>query len=244
MQQRIKTSNVVCNIIDYKFRYLDHGGADKRQAMTNRGEFYVWKKCDVSWRTIRKHWQENKYGAGFLYVSEKLGLNFSPPSIDVGTEEFTQTLCRQAEDVEFIRKFFGTCAYVSEKISHYPEHESEDDDDDPLFPAIPLSVEASRPQTRPLSPHDKDLMSRFEDEKADMRNDLRDPDTHLKSRKIELPIGYHPFVLKFFADFAIPPAVQSCASPVWQTDDDPKVRFGDHRHELPADRTSRPHSRP
>jgi hypothetical protein len=175
VQQRIKISNVVCNIIDYKFRYLDHGGADKRQAMTNRGEFYVWKKFDVSWRTIRKHWQESKYGAVFLYVSEKLGLNFSPAPIGVASEKFTQTLYRQAQDVASIRKFFGTCAYVSEKISHYPKQESEDDDDDP-FPAIPLSVERIRPQADPLSPHDLDLMSRFESEKVDMRNDLRDRD--------------------------------------------------------------------
>ena len=71
----IKISNVVCNIIDYKFRYLEHR-CRKRGAMTNRGEFYVWKKYDASWRTIRKRWQESKYGAVFLYVSEKLGLTF------------------------------------------------------------------------------------------------------------------------------------------------------------------------
>jgi hypothetical protein len=183
VQQRIKTSNLVCNIIDYKLRYLEHGGDDKRQAMTNRGEFYVWKKYDVSWRTIRKHWQEGKYGAVFLYVSEKLGLNFSPAPIGVASEKFTQTLCRQAHDVASIRKFFGTCAYVSEKISHYPKHESEDDDDDP-FPAIPLSVERIRPQTQPLSPHDLDLMSQFEQEKVDMRNDLRNRDALAKSRKL------------------------------------------------------------
>jgi hypothetical protein len=172
VQRRVKTSSTVCDMIDYKFRYLDHGGADKRQAMTNRAEFYVWKKDGVSWRTVRDRWGESKYAAVFLYVSEKLGLQFSPTPISVASDKFTQTLCRQAHGVESIRTFFATCAYVSEKISHYAKHESEDDDDDP-FPAIPLSVKRIRPQTLPLSPHDLDLMSRFEEEKVDMRNDMR-----------------------------------------------------------------------
>lgn len=172
VQQRIKISNAVCDIIDYKFRYLDHGGMDKRQALTNRGEFYVWKKEKISWRTIRKRWEESKYGAVFLYVSEKLGLKFAPAPVDVTPEKFVQDLYRRAHDLAFIRKFLGTCAYVSEKISHYPKHESEDDDDDP-YPAIPLSVGRIRPRTQPLSPGDLELMSRFEEEKVDMRNDLR-----------------------------------------------------------------------
>ena len=51
VQQRIKISNAVRDIIDYKFRYLDHGGVDKRQALTNRGEFYVWRRESVGGRS-------------------------------------------------------------------------------------------------------------------------------------------------------------------------------------------------
>jgi hypothetical protein len=37
IRKRQKTAQTVCEMIDYRFRYLDHGGLDKREANSQRG---------------------------------------------------------------------------------------------------------------------------------------------------------------------------------------------------------------
>jgi hypothetical protein len=45
----------VCKMIDYRFRYLNHGGTDRKQANISHSEFYRWiTGPTLSWRKIRE----------------------------------------------------------------------------------------------------------------------------------------------------------------------------------------------
>ena len=75
LSERIKRAETVCKMIDYRFRYLDHGGADRQQANIIHSEFFRWKSDPkLSGKTIRQRWSRNRRNAVFLYVSEGLRL--------------------------------------------------------------------------------------------------------------------------------------------------------------------------
>jgi hypothetical protein len=165
MYQRIKIAETVCQMIDYRFRYLDHGGTDKKEANISHGEFYRWKKKDpeLSYKTIRQRWSQSKQSAVFLYVSEYLGLRLSPRFRRMGY--FFGGLEKDAADSRYIRRFFGTCAYVSEKL----QGDGDDTENSENDVRIPASLRRLRPKTEPLSQADRENMSCYKTERDEMR---------------------------------------------------------------------------
>jgi len=144
LNDRIKDAETVCRMIDYRFRYLDHGGSDRRQADISHSEYYCWKtKPVVSWKTIRKRWSKNKVSAVFLYVNEKLGFRLSPNFDGVGF--FSRDISKDAMALDHMRQFFGTCAYVSEKL-----YDDEAIEDRHKIVRIPKNIARVRPETNPL----------------------------------------------------------------------------------------------
>jgi hypothetical protein len=162
IQKRRGNAKTVCEMIDYRFRYLDHGGADKQQANIVHSEFYRWKDkgSPLSCKTIRSRWSDNKASAVFLYVSEELDFQFQPRRIRRG--EFLERLSEEAADLQDIRNFFGTCAYVAEKI-----HGSDSDD---AAVHIPASVRRLRPKTNPLSDEECERMRDYKQRYEEMRS--------------------------------------------------------------------------
>jgi hypothetical protein len=159
IDRRIETVETVCEMIDYRFRYLDHDGSDKRLANISHGEFYRWKRAPkLSYKTIRERWKKNRRSAVFLYVSEKLGLRLCPrfKALIFGGASTDATKIRR------IRRFFGICAYVSEKLRE--DHADIEDD-----VQIPKSVRRVRPTTEPLSDSDIQSMSSYRAERDTMR---------------------------------------------------------------------------
>jgi hypothetical protein len=171
LHDRIKDAETVCRMIDYRFRYLDHGGQDRRQADISHSEYYCWKtKPVVSWKTIRQRWSKNRMSAVFLYVNEKLGLRLSPNFDGVGF--FSREISMDATALYHMRRFFGTCAYVSEKL-----RDDEAIDGSRKIVRIPKNVARVRPQTDPLPPSVLEMMQQsYPSEVKKMRRDVAERD--------------------------------------------------------------------
>jgi hypothetical protein len=171
LNDRIKDAETVCRMIDYRFRYLDHGGQDRRQADISHSEYYCWKtKPVVSWKTIRQRWSKNRMSAVFLYVNEKLGLRLSPNFDGVGF--FSREISMDATALYHMRRFFGTCAYVSEKL-----RDDEAIDGSRKIVRIPKNVARVRPQTDPLPPSVLEMMQQsYPSEVKKMRRDVAERD--------------------------------------------------------------------
>jgi hypothetical protein len=76
---RDEVAETVCRMIDYRFRYLDHGGLDRQQANISHSEFYRWKRePKISWKTIRDRWSKSRTSAVYLYVTKRFHLDVSP----------------------------------------------------------------------------------------------------------------------------------------------------------------------
>jgi hypothetical protein len=152
LSERIERAETVCKMIDYRFRYLDHGGTDRHQANISHSEFFRWKSGpDLSWKKIRERWSRNRRNAVFLYVSEGLGLRLSPSFEGVGF--FASDISKDAESRNHICRFFGTCAYISEILRG--EEGGVDD------VGIPTTVKRVRPQTDPLSESERQKMESY-----------------------------------------------------------------------------------
>ena len=70
LAERRKRSETVCEIIDYRFRYLDHGGADKRQGNLSHGFHFRYANPNykLSGKTIKNRWSANR-DSRFSYTS-------------------------------------------------------------------------------------------------------------------------------------------------------------------------------
>jgi hypothetical protein len=69
--ERRKEAETVSEMIDFRFRGLDHKTLDAKQSNISRSEFYRWHEHSsgrLSWRTIRTRWKESRDSAPFLYV--------------------------------------------------------------------------------------------------------------------------------------------------------------------------------
>ena len=159
LHDRRRETDVVCDIIDYRFRYLEHGGERKQDANISHGQFYRWKKNGESGRTIRNRWSNNKDSAIFLYVNERLDSFMTPPEID--KDDFIQAISAQANDHTRTNAYFGICRYIAETLSGSDPNEQ--------VIQIPSSVQSVRPNTPPLSETELKWMENYSSESGEMR---------------------------------------------------------------------------
>lgn len=156
--ERRKRSETVCEIIDYRFRYLDHGGTDKRQGNLSHGLYfrYADTKQKLSGKTIRTRWSANKESAIFLYVSERLGPCFFPPALE--SKNFVDEIAKQAANQSEIKLFLSRCAYVADVLK-----------DDATRKRL-AGIEPIRPATNPLSTEELGRMWNYKEGIAEVRN--------------------------------------------------------------------------
>jgi len=166
LQKRFAQCITVYESMDYRFRYLDHGGRNRRDGNISHGQYYHWKartnkkgNPSPSGKTIRTRWSKNKASAVFLYVSEKLGGSFRPA--DIRQSDFLERIQEQADDLTKIKTFFGNCAYVAKVLR------GSDPTDEPI--QIPDSVDIVRLDTEPLSEAERDRMASYGAEYEKMR---------------------------------------------------------------------------
>jgi hypothetical protein len=159
LKKRFDTSETVCQMIGYRYRYLAHGGTNSREANISHSEVYRWKgpTNKLSWKTIRSRWQANKQSAVFLFTSENY--DFRPPP--VLTMGFLGTLSHEAADTKRILKFFGYAAYVQEMLNAAQPGSSN--------VIIPSTVKRIRPPTRPFSDEERNRMLDYASDRHKMR---------------------------------------------------------------------------
>ena len=113
-----KRASTVADLLAYRFRYLAHGGTDQRMTSLNRAFVFQSKAKDSpSGSTLTRRWNDFKYSSIFLYASRSLGLGFIPH--DPRSPDFLVNLKRRSEDTDFMARFFGTCAYISDTLNPY-----------------------------------------------------------------------------------------------------------------------------
>jgi hypothetical protein len=159
IRKRRETAETVCEMIDYRFRYLEHGGLNKQEANISHSEVYVHASRKLSGRTIRSRWSNNKDSAVFLYVSEKHDFRFYPPGIR--RRAFLDTLSKEVADLPKIRRFFGACAYVAERIDG-PNSKT-------TTIRIPACIERLPPTTTRLSEEERLCVSDYKTKYQEMR---------------------------------------------------------------------------
>ena len=163
LSKKKKESEAVCEIMDYRFRYLDHDGKDKGLANLSHGYFFRWKAPKRKYyggRALRNKWSNTKNSSVFLYASERLGPSFFPPKIT--DTHFIDEISARAADLPSLRRFFGVCAYVAETL--------QDSDPDDVSLQIPQSIERVRPNTLPISPEEQERMKDYNEKIDEMRN--------------------------------------------------------------------------
>jgi hypothetical protein len=160
---RCKTAETVSEMIDFRFRGLDHNTLDAKQFNISHSEFYRWREHpggELSWRTIRARWKANRSSAPFLYVSEMFGPKFSPPLFD--TLRPTKPLLEGTPSQEQIREFVGKSLYVAEKINAHVFDEYNG--------MKSLALPPIRPKTSALSNTELDKMNFYKKYREQMRN--------------------------------------------------------------------------
>jgi hypothetical protein len=152
----------VCEIIDYRFRHLDHGG-DASKGTITYGQVYRTKEPGkaISYKTLKRRWSQNRASAEFLYVSEKLGVSLRPPALR--RKAFVDRISAQAANKEYLQRFFGQCAYVI-KILHGQKAEQHQ-------PQVPASIKPIQPSTSPLGPEEIARVSNYKEESRRMKNE-------------------------------------------------------------------------
>jgi hypothetical protein len=102
----------VADLLDYRYRYLDHGGTDLKLA--NISHAYVFRFNDrqggrrLSGSTIRDRWKLQKQSAVFVYVSKKTNFEFFPPK--VAAKSFLDRLTHEVSNHSALTTYFGKCA--------------------------------------------------------------------------------------------------------------------------------------
>ena len=161
--ERRKAVETVYEMIDFRFRALNHKTLTANQSNVSRGEFYRWHEHpagELSWRTIRSRWKDNRSSAPFLYVSEKFGPSFYPPLFD-GVRP-TKAIIEGTPGRSQVRRFVGMSLYVAETIvsdllSEYDGMKT-------------LAVPRIRPKTSALSTGDLAKMEYYKEKRDEMRN--------------------------------------------------------------------------
>lgn len=149
--------DTVCDMIDFRFRAVEHGALTSKKANISAGELYVCRKQDAAkrtWRTVRKRWKNLKQSAPFLYASERLGFHFLPPQLEGDDLELDRV--NRAK----LRHFLRTAAYVASKIEHVDEDNWSEE----------LRVAPKAPKTAPLRPDQLEFMRNYNELVREMRS--------------------------------------------------------------------------
>ena len=160
--ERHKAAETVSEMVDFRFRGLDHKTLDAKQSNISRSEFYRWhehSRGPLSWKTIRTRWKESRDSAPFLYVNEKVG-GIGLPRFD--PKRPAPTLLDAVPNQQTIQKFIGMSLYVAETIDarileDYPELRQ-------------LNVPRLRPKTLAFSETDLAKMNFYREKRDEMRN--------------------------------------------------------------------------
>jgi len=158
----LETVGTISELMDYRFRYLDHGGVDKRLSNISHAWVYFWKgdigRGKISPSTIQARWKAHKDSSIFVYVSEKhmqKDYEFSP--LLLYNADFAEAVLKEIDDQERLLTYLGKCAYVAEMLGAADGKETTA----ALFPPA-VELPRVRPTTEPLSADDLERFSNYQ----------------------------------------------------------------------------------
>jgi hypothetical protein len=148
--KKLADLEIVADLLDFRFRYLDHGGAMKNGNIIHGHVFRWWQGRTasmprISRDSIQKRWKDNKISAIFAYTAQKLGPQFGISPL--AGNRFTATLIAEANNTEKLKRYFGMCRYVAHTLNDqgvircFPSEE--------VLPPV-------RPETLPIEPQTLD----------------------------------------------------------------------------------------
>jgi hypothetical protein len=149
-EKRLADLHIVADLLDFRFKYLNHGGI-KRNGNIIHGHVFRWwqgrtpsdlpSMPGISRDSIQKRWKNNKMSAIFVYTAQRLGPQFGiNPLAD---NRFTATLIAEANNTEKLKRYFGKCRYVA--------HTLNDRDVTRCFPSEEV-LPCVHPETLPIEP--------------------------------------------------------------------------------------------
>ena len=117
-----KKARAAAKIVDFSYRFSKHLAGTKYPRRSNPGgveaaKYVVRNDCEpaISKSTIKNHWREYQSSAIFLYLLLKQGFDLRPDRI--GSKHFLDTLLRQVDDVDMLRKYFSAYQVVHSALS-------------------------------------------------------------------------------------------------------------------------------
>jgi hypothetical protein len=158
---RAKANMTVAQLVDYRFRFLDQGGVNVQ--MANAAHAYVFRWNDkaegrvLSGKTIRTRWTAGQEGAVFIYVSLIHRFQFTPRRL--AAKRFLEGLRAEASRPKRLRRYFGMCAYVAERL--YTS--TREADILGCFPSAEV-LERIHPETEPLSDEELKRLDNYKED--------------------------------------------------------------------------------
>jgi hypothetical protein len=150
LAKRRKKARIAAELMDYRLRYAQHGGADGHGTNRHAIFFKWWPTYDVpgkrgatpknkseTTKTLNRYEKMFRHSAIFIYLNEMRGFSQIPEFGDA-SGDFVTPLRRAATNVDELRRFFGAYAYVAETI------------EDPML-IVPDTVPRVRIQTAPFT---------------------------------------------------------------------------------------------
>ena len=130
MNIRYAENEAVADMIDYRFRYLDHSrNPDSRTANISHAQVYRWRAtkpgASVAGKAIRTRWATSKTSAVFIYANYRLRQCMCPALLF--PRDPLRNLREQASDTALMQRYFGVCAYVAEKLNEYGKNDQSED---------------------------------------------------------------------------------------------------------------------
>jgi hypothetical protein len=105
-----KDTGIVTAMVDYQFRYFDHGGSDEQLANLNHARFYIYKFRTpiIRGKLSKQAWRHHKRSSLFLYVNEKHDFGLWPSREALDYNDFVWRTALS---------FLATCAYVADQLN-------------------------------------------------------------------------------------------------------------------------------
>jgi hypothetical protein len=142
VETRSGEARAAANIVDFSYRFSKNQFNDIESARRNPGgveaaKYVVRKACKpaVSASTIKSRWTKFKSPAIFLYLILNPKFNMRPPR--VSSEDFADTLLRQAGNLEALRRYFRAYQIVRDSLLNHKYTK---------YPKLELDLESSTPQ--------------------------------------------------------------------------------------------------
>jgi hypothetical protein len=153
-------AKTVCEMIDYRFRFLDHNGGLDQNGSISRSEFYRWYQHPdgkLSWRTIRQRWKNMRLSSALIYASNAFGFDYLTESRLEGDLRLWEHGMTDTDKKRF-KRFIGISTYVANTLNSSVVEQLDE-----------LGIKSIRPKTVPFTVDQLRKMADYKSKLDEMR---------------------------------------------------------------------------